>query len=94
VVRLDDGILLRPKGGQHVPAGRRLVLAIGHFGGASLENPWQTIIDASIRGSYHIYEGARKHGTKRVIYPSRCTRDPLDRSARFGKIYEGARDHA
>lgn len=44
--------------------------AIVHFGGASLESPWQTILDSSIRGSYHIYEGARKHGAKRVIYAS------------------------
>jgi len=44
--------------------------AIVHFGGASMESPWQTILDASIRGSYHIYEGARKHGVKRVIYAS------------------------
>jgi uronate dehydrogenase len=44
--------------------------AIVHFGGASLESPWQAILDSNIRGSYHIYEGARKHGTKRVIYAS------------------------
>jgi len=44
--------------------------AIVHFGGAPKESPWQTILDSSIRGSYHIYEGARKHGTKRVIYAS------------------------
>lgn len=44
--------------------------AIVHFGGASLESPWQTILDSSIRGSYHIYEGARKHGARRVIYAS------------------------
>src|SRR6516164_10191298 len=44
--------------------------AIVHFGGASLECAWQTILDSSIRGSYHIYEGARKHGAKRVIYAS------------------------
>ena len=44
--------------------------AIVHFGGAALESPWQTILDSSIRGSYHIYEGARKHGVKRVIYAS------------------------
>lgn len=44
--------------------------AIVHFGGASVESPWQTILDSSIRGSYHIYEGARKHGAKRVIYAS------------------------
>jgi len=44
--------------------------AIVHFGGAALESPWQTILDASIRGSYHIYEGARKHGARRVVYAS------------------------
>ncbi|MFC0220035.1 uronate dehydrogenase [Pseudochelatococcus lubricantis] len=44
--------------------------AIVHFGGASLESPWQTILDANIRGSYHVYEGARKHGARRVVYAS------------------------
>ena len=44
--------------------------AIVHFGGAPLETEWQTILDSSIRGSYHIYEGARKHGVKRVVYAS------------------------
>lgn len=44
--------------------------AIVHYGGAPLESPWQTILDSNIRGSYHIYEGARKHGAKRVIYAS------------------------
>lgn len=44
--------------------------AIVHFGGASLERPWEEILDSNIRGSYNIYEGARKAGTKRVIYAS------------------------
>ena len=44
--------------------------AIVHFGGAPMECAWQTILDSSIRGSYHIYEGARKHGVKRVVYAS------------------------
>ena len=44
--------------------------AIVHYGGAAMESPWQTILDANIRGSYHIYEGARKHGVKRVVYAS------------------------
>ena len=44
--------------------------AIVHFGGAAMEGPWQTILDSNIRGSYHIYEGARKHGAKRVIFAS------------------------
>src|SRR5690349_18566936 len=36
--------------------------AIVHFGGAPTEREWQVILDSSIRGSYHVYEGARKHG--------------------------------
>lgn len=44
--------------------------AIVHMGGAPLERPWEEILDSNIRGSYHIYEGARKHGAKRVIYAS------------------------
>ena len=44
--------------------------AIVHFGGVPLERPWQDILDANIRGSYHIYEGARKNGVKRVVYAS------------------------
>ncbi|KIC09710.1 NAD-dependent dehydratase [Leisingera sp. ANG-M1] len=44
--------------------------AIVHFGGAPLEVEFETILDSNIRGSYHIYEGARKHGAKRVIYAS------------------------
>jgi uronate dehydrogenase len=44
--------------------------AIVHFGGIPLERPWNDILDANIRGSYHIYEGARRHGVKRVVYAS------------------------
>jgi uronate dehydrogenase len=44
--------------------------AIVHMGGAPLERPWQEILDSNIRGSYHIYEGARRNGVKRVIYAS------------------------
>ena len=44
--------------------------AIVHMGGAALERPWAEVLDSNIRGSYHIYEGARKHGVKRVIYAS------------------------
>ena len=46
------------------------VEAIVHFGGAPLERPFDEILNANIRGSYHIYEGARKHGVARVIYAS------------------------
>ncbi len=43
---------------------------IVHFGGVPMERAWDAILNANIRGSYHIYEGARKNGVKRVIYAS------------------------
>jgi len=51
-------------------AATRDVDAIVHFGGASLESPWNQVLDANIRGSYHIYEGARRNGVKRIVYAS------------------------
>lgn len=44
--------------------------AIVHFGGVPLERSWDSILNANIRGSYYIYEGARKAGVRRVIYAS------------------------
>lgn len=44
--------------------------AIVHFGGVPLERPWEDILNANIRGSYHVYEAARKAGVKRVVYSS------------------------
>jgi uronate dehydrogenase len=44
--------------------------AIVHFGGVPLERSWDAILNANIRGSYHIYEGARKNGVRRVVYAS------------------------
>jgi uronate dehydrogenase len=44
--------------------------AIVHFGGASRERVWEDVLNSSIRGGYHVYEGARKHGVKRIVYAS------------------------
>jgi uronate dehydrogenase len=44
--------------------------AIIHMGGQSLEGPWKTVLDANIVGSYNIYEAARQHGVKRIVYAS------------------------
>lgn len=44
--------------------------AIVHMGGAPHERPWDDVLNSNIRGSYHIYEGARVHGVRRVIYAS------------------------
>lgn len=44
--------------------------AIVHFGAAPVERPWEEILDSSIRGGYNIYEAARQHGIKRIVYAS------------------------
>lgn len=44
--------------------------AVVHFGGAPLETAWKTILASNIEGSYNIYEAARRHGVKRVVYAS------------------------
>lgn len=44
--------------------------AIIHLGGVSVERPFEEILDANIRGVFHIYEGARRHGVKRVVFAS------------------------
>lgn len=44
--------------------------AIVHFGGVSVERPFEEILGANISGTFHIYEAARRHGVKRVIFAS------------------------
>ncbi|WP_339494240.1 NAD-dependent epimerase/dehydratase family protein [Pseudomonas sp. RA_105y_Pfl2_P56] len=44
--------------------------AILHFGGVSVERSFEEILGANICGVYHIYEAARRHGVKRVIFAS------------------------
>ncbi|WP_163848459.1 NAD-dependent epimerase/dehydratase family protein [Pseudooceanicola aestuarii] len=44
--------------------------AIVHLGGAPQEHPWEEILASNIQGGYHIYEGARQHGVKRVVFAS------------------------
>jgi uronate dehydrogenase len=44
--------------------------AILHFGGVSVERPFEEILGANISGTFHIYEAARRHGVKRVIFAS------------------------
>lgn len=44
--------------------------AILHFGGVSVERPFEEILGANISGVFHIYEAARLHGVKRVIFAS------------------------
>ena len=44
--------------------------AIVHLGGVSVERPFEEILEANIKGVFHIYEGARRHGVKRVVFAS------------------------
>jgi uronate dehydrogenase len=44
--------------------------AVVHFGAAPVERPWAEILDSSIKGGYNVYEAARRHGIRRVVYAS------------------------
>ncbi|MFN4098044.1 MAG: NAD-dependent epimerase/dehydratase family protein, partial [Sphingomonas sp.] len=44
--------------------------AIVHLGGVSTEQPWAPILEANIVGVYHLYEAARRHGVKRIVFAS------------------------
>ena len=44
--------------------------AIVHLGGVSVEGPFEPILQGNILGAYNLYEAARKHGVKRVIFAS------------------------
>jgi len=44
--------------------------AVVHLGGISVEGPLEPILDANVRGTYHVYEAARLHGTRRIVYAS------------------------
>ena len=44
--------------------------AIVHLGGYSVEGPFQPILQANIIGAYHLYQAARRHDVRRVIFAS------------------------
>ena len=44
--------------------------AIVHFGAAPIERPWAEILESSIKGGYNVYEAARRHGVRRIVYAS------------------------
>jgi uronate dehydrogenase len=41
-----------------------------HFGGFSVEGPWETILSANIVGCYNLFEAARRKAVKRVVFAS------------------------
>jgi len=44
--------------------------AIAHFGGVSTEAKFDPILQANIVGVFNVYEAARRHGVKRVVFAS------------------------
>ena len=48
----------------------RGVQAVVHLGGVSVEGPFEPILQANIIGTYNLYEAARKHGVKRIVFAS------------------------
>lgn len=44
--------------------------AIVHLGAYSVEGPFPPILQANIIGAYNLYEAARRHGVKRVVFAS------------------------
>src|SRR4030095_7739116 len=48
----------------------RDVEAVVHLGGVSTEAPFGPILAANIVGVFHLYEGARLHGARRVVFAS------------------------
>jgi len=82
VLRLSDRVAFGPAAGAEeivladladADAVDRMVAgvdAIVHLGGVSVEGPFAPILQANILGVYNLYEAARKHGVKRVVFAS------------------------
>jgi uronate dehydrogenase len=43
---------------------------IVHMGGVSTEQPWAPILQANIAGMVHLYEAARRHAVRRIVFAS------------------------
>jgi uronate dehydrogenase len=82
VLRLSDVAEMAPPGEgeevmtaalQDAAAVDRIVAAseaIVHLGGISTEGPFAPILEANIVGVWHLYEAARRHGVRRVVFAS------------------------
>ena len=44
--------------------------AVVHLGGVSVEGPFEPILQANIVGTYNLYEAARIHGVRRIVFAS------------------------
>lgn len=41
-----------------------------HFGGVSVERPFEEVLPANFTGTFHIYEAARRNGVRRIVFAS------------------------
>ena len=48
----------------------RGVSAVVHLGGVSVEAAFEPILQANIVGAFNLYEAARRHGVKRIVFAS------------------------
>ncbi|MEO7337005.1 MAG: NAD(P)-dependent oxidoreductase [Caldimonas sp.] len=46
------------------------VEAVVHLGGVSVEGPFEPILQANIVGAYNLYEAARRHAVRRIVFAS------------------------
>lgn len=46
------------------------VSAVVHLGGVSVDGPFEPILNANIRGVHNLYEAARRHDVRRVLFAS------------------------
>ena len=44
--------------------------AVVHLGAISTEGAWDDVLHSNIMGTYNIYEAARRHGVKRIVFAS------------------------
>ena len=68
-----DGEEVMPAALQDAPAVDALlrdVTAVVHLGGVSTDGPWEPILQANIIGVRNLYEAARKHAVRRVVFAS------------------------
>ena len=57
--------------------------AVVHLGGISVEDTWDKILPNSVAGTWNVFEAARRHGTRRVVYASSHHAVGYYRRARF-----------
>ncbi len=41
-----------------------------HLGGMAVENDWPVILESNIIGAYNLFEAARRHGVRRIVFAS------------------------